>query len=256
MAKYLAQSAIIALCALILSAFLSGCGGDPPPLQPWFIEHFTVGQSTLPDGVSVEVIPNTTFRLPSEYLSVTNTSPTFLYLTTIEPPYSVPTGPQFEAPPVQLPAHGIPVFRVASGQTAVWDVTSTNPPWKFGWKPVEVEGYDSSDALRLYISRDNLAPASYEYYSYNIARFDSRNTFDYGGERPPNILIPAPHTIVLPMVYGTSEIDVPLTISYILNEAYETHKDVGPLLIFTGIVLFILLIWLGRRLSIRRSRPI
>ncbi len=195
MAKYSAPSAVSTLCALILSAFLSGCGDQPPPLQPWFIEHFTVGQLTLPKGVSVEVIPNTTSRFPSKYLSVTNTSPTVLYLTAIEPPYSAPTGPQFEASPVQLPSHGIAAFRVASGQADVWDVTSDSPPWKFGWK--SVEEYGPSDALRLYISRDNLAPASYSYYTYNIARFDSRNTFDYGDKRPPNVLIPAPHTIRL-----------------------------------------------------------
>jgi hypothetical protein len=217
---------VILVLGLSFSCVSVGCSSAPPPMHPWFTEHFTIGPGHLPEGVSADIVPNTTYNYPAEYLVITNNSETFLYLSAIESPYTVPTGPQFVAPPVQLHSDGIPAFRIASGKAYVWDVVSREPPWQLGWEPVDK--YGPSDSVRLYISGNSLTAQAYGNFTYYLAEYEWHNKFDYGGARPADVKLPAPHGIMLPIDYGDEEIVLPISISYTLNEHYPARAIFAP----------------------------
>ena len=253
--RYIGRIAMPAAGLLALLAATVFCGDVPPAMQPWFTEHIVTQPVSLPNGVSVGVAPNATSNIPAEYLVISNTSPTWLYLLAIEPPYTTTTGPQFTAPPQKLFSPGIPAFKVASGQALVWDVTSVNPPWTLGWKPVQE--YYPSDTLWLSISGPYIEVRASAFFQYHLLKIEARNQFDSGGRRPADAQIPAPQTVTLPIVYGGNPINVPLTISYSLNTTYEANHDIVTPLLNSGLCLPIVLValfGLGLAYSMRASR--
>jgi hypothetical protein len=156
------------------------------------------------------------------------------------------------APPIQFSSESIPVFRVASEKAYVWDVTSIDPPWVLGWAPMAK--YLPSDTLNLYVYGDSLKVYSSAYFQYTIVNLESRNIFDDGSGRPANVSIPTSHTIIVPAIYGVSEIDLPLTISYTLNEAYQAETENRIALFFIVVILLGALMWGLVRFVIHQSR--
>ena len=61
------------------------------------------------------------------------------------------------------------------------------------------------------------------FFEYEVATLDSRDPWDTGGVRPPNVTIPGPQTVIVHMFYGSMPIDLAVTVSYTLNANYPDH---------------------------------
>jgi hypothetical protein len=207
----------ILFLVLTMLTLTSACEPGPPPPIPWFTEHMEIEPVSLPEGVDVQVVLRTDTGVIHEYLVVTNTSPTPLYLTG-EPMTGNTT---FEPFSVELPASTGPVLKIVSGQAFYWGpiLDTSNSPARMGWEPEE--SYGRPDAVWLYIFTNRLSGGGNV-----ILNLEPRNQFD--GHRPANVDIPGPQTVLLPLVYSEQIFNVPITISYTLNPGYYEYEVVEP----------------------------
>lgn len=215
--------ALLGACNLHVAAFREILSiGDPPSIDPWFIEHIAILPNSLPDGVTMQVVSKSGLIRPAEYLEIANSSPTPLYLAILKPPATGLTGPVFAPAPIELPIQGLPAFRIVSGELFLWSSTSPTTPWQTGWQT-------TSNTLRLAIWQQYLSLDSDRPFDYLFVEIEARNKFDSSRDRPSNVQIPAPQATELSMVYGADPIHVSLMISYELNSKYPPPLHVDAL---------------------------
>jgi hypothetical protein len=196
----------ILFLALTMLTLTSACEAGPPAPIPWFTEHMEIERVVLPKGVDVQVVLRNDPGAIHDFLVVTNTTPTPLYLT----------GEQWTG----NTTFAGPVLKIVSGQGFYWGPIFDNPnsPARMGWKPENY--YGRPDAVWLYIFTNRLSGGD-----STILNLEPRNQFD--GHRPANVDIPGPQTVLLPLVYGEQVINVPLKISYTLNTEYYGSSAAG-----------------------------
>jgi hypothetical protein len=199
----------ILFLVLTMLTLTSACEAGPPPPIPWFTEHMEIEPVVLPKGVDVQVVLRNDPGAIHDFLVVTNTTPTPLYLT----------GEQWTG----NTTFAGPVLKIVSGQGFYWGPIFDNPnsPARMGWKPENY--YGRPDAVWLSIDANRL-----EGVDSTILKLEPRNQYEYGGHsRPENVDIPGPQTVLLPLFYGEQVINVPLTISYTLNTEYYGSSAAG-----------------------------
>ena len=196
---------------------------SPPPPIPWFIEHITVLPIELPDGVTatVEVSPNDT-----ENLAIRNTSLIEFYILGHQSRSSFPDIG------VELPSDLVPLMKIVDGQVSFWK----NDSWsQNGLYQEEI------NTIWFHIWDDGL-----HCKEGRVLDFEPRNQYSYGGEdnRPDNVKIPESQEVLLPIVYGTDLINIPLEISYSLNPDYNPSTQLN-LTSLLGICGGVILVFIG-----------
>jgi hypothetical protein len=169
----------ILLIVLTMLTLTSACEAGPPAPIPWFTEHMEIEPVVLPKGVDVQVVLRNDPGAIRDFLVVTNTTPTPLYLT----------GEQWTG----NTTFAGPVLKIVSGQGFYWGPIFDNPnsPARMGWKPENY--YGRPDAVWLSIDANRL-----EGLDSTILKLEPRNQYEYGGHsRPENVDIPGPQTVFL-----------------------------------------------------------
>ncbi len=203
--------------ALLLIAILALLGVSsttaPPFPYPWFIEHLQLGTVDLPDGVSIKLVPDDPpFPFPvGESIVVRNASSTTLYVIgkmgAVGQAYA-----RYEDIGVSLPPGSGPLHKIVNGQAYKWDAkewNSATSSYQFGWLPEDNHG--QGDAVWLFSGEENWIGTD----AGTVVMLKALNNFGPG--RPDGVRVPDPQSAVLPFVYGTRELNVPLTVSYSLN---------------------------------------
>lgn len=200
---------------------------EPPPPEPWFIEHFLLKPFDFPPGVSANIaIDDHGF----EYLVIKNYSAINLYI--VAEPYEGDTNR--EKIFIELPPGFHPQYKVVDGQAYYW-----RNGWRNG-RSVSSEG--AIDSIWLNISHNSIR--------CNLDRvLELKPLNRFSSDRPEDVKIPESQEALLPIVYGNEFIYIPLTISYALNEKYPPTEALNiealinyalVILFISGIIIFVL----------------
>jgi hypothetical protein len=181
---------------------------SPPAPDFWFTEQISLPAADLPSGVGVRVLQITRYAVTRDYVELTNRSATPLYIigkfwagaTTFEPlPYSLPAGVG-------------PMHKILSQQAFAWEAIDTQR--HMAWN---ASTHDHPDAVLLSIDQNRVASDK-----GHIVDLAPRN--QTGDNRPAQIQPPAPQTVLLPLIYGTQFLYVPVMISYAVNPTYKPNS--------------------------------
>jgi hypothetical protein len=186
---------------------------NTPVEYPWFIEHIAFEPVDLPSGVSIAFVTNESGRLSTEFIVFKNTSSTpLLVIGQPEDDYS-----EFDATSFEFPPGTGPLYKVVNGQAYVWRIKYNHPGsgYYYAWFK---EG-ERDDSIWLYVNANQIR-------CQNAVIFDLEPRNQYGGDRPKNVQIPASQHILLSVIYGSERIEIPITISYTLNEEYRSFKSI------------------------------
>ena len=245
---------LLLLSGQLLVSLLFSCSSAPPAPSPWFNENLKVNDEVFPPGVEFIIIHDySNTSVETDYLLVTNTSPTPLFFAAVPPP-----GKFIDELEETCPSGNL-CLKVVSGSAWQWEKQNFDPPWVYGWEPVSE--INPSEPLTLYILGRTLSNAK-----YSVLWFEMRNEYSTS-ERPKNVSIPPPQTVELPYIYGTKEKVISLTISYTLNESYSKNDPIPLAACIGGILLLIigfsvinamlfnrLIAYLGKRNMFRNPR--
>jgi len=207
---------------------LSAVPGPPPPL-PWFTEHIQLGAVDLPAGVSVEVVPISQPYRAADSIELRNTSSTRLYVLG-----QSSTDPRSAGISVKLPAGIGPLNVIADGKAYFWvERGQYGENAYFGWVR---ERAPSSDSVRLDCEGNRIVSDA-----GTVLGLKPLNPYD--GDRPSTVAIPGPQDASLPLLYGTQDLKIPLTISYSLNEDYHKYQTslipdyIGPIELLSCLII-------------------
>jgi len=225
---------IVGLLALQPSARLS----PPPPPPYWFIEHVTLHPFYMPAGVSITIVENTDYKIPAEYILIKNSSVVNLFI--VGSPY-IPRS-NYEDIGVDLPLGIEPLHKVVSGNAYQWQGDD-------GWS--QNGRYEEEiDTLWLHVMRNSIFCDDDKIFD-----LDPRNQND---KLPKNVQVPESQDVLLPMIYGTKYIYIPLTISYVINEEDYPSTEFDYSSTFDKVIVFIfilLIIALLRNLFFAKKKP-
>jgi hypothetical protein len=198
---------IVLLASLSRPTISLACSPALP--DPWFTERISVASANLPSDVGVRIVQINRYGLAQDSIEITNGSPTPLYI--IGTPWTAIT--TFEPVPLTLPAGVVPTHKIVSHQAVTWrpiDDTSQTQA-RMGWTQATS---DRKDAVLLEIQHDTLQSDQAD-----IIDLVPRNRT--GDDRPANVRVPDPQQIAFPLIYGTQLLQVPITVSYLLNPTYK-----------------------------------
>lgn len=203
---------LIGLIMLVTSFFcipIVSYACSPAPPDPWFTEQIAVTSANLPSGVNIRVIAITRYGLTREYIEITNSSSTPLYI--IGTPWT--GGNTFAPLALALPPGVGPTHKVLNQRAFTWRPVFDTPQSKarMDWEQGTIE---RPDAVLLSIGHNTLMSDQ-----GNVVELAPRNKT--GDNRPADAQLPTPQTVRVPLVYGAQMLHVPTTVSYILNPAYE-----------------------------------
>jgi len=202
------------LAVLMLIAFLNNPSNSllsPLPPSPWFIEHIALEPLDLPSGVDIALVTRDSGNLPNEYIVFKNNSPTTLYVAGT-PDNGDPT---FDTISVKFPPGIGPIYKVVDGQAYIWRIKYNHPEsgYYYSW----FKENQRDDSIWLYVIDNQLRCET-----GMILELEPRNQYD--GDRPKDVKIPEPQEVILPIIYGTDEIQIPLTVFYTLNDDYRPYQ--------------------------------
>jgi len=235
----------IALGMILAPASAAACSFIFPP---WYTVTTTIQAPPLPPGVTLVEVPEDPPGIGAKKLRISNTSATPLYIIA-----ALATGnTDFEPIDHQFPDSRGPVGKVVDGVASRWAA-----PWYTGQDQWTWE--QKGPAATLYVTDERITADD-----GIVARF-ANNT---GPDRPAGAPPPAPERLVVPLVYGTTLITIPMTVTYSLNPDYDPTvgiegcgKEEGAMLMLglaigTAALAAIALGWLIRRMVKRRKRRI
>lgn len=217
--------------------------GAPPPPAYWFIEHVTLRPFHPPAGVSIAIIENKNGKIPAEYILIKNSSNIGLFI--VGTPHIRRS--KYEDIGVELPLGIEPLHKVVSGKAY---------QWQNGWSQ-NGRYQEEIDTLWLYIYH-NMIFCDGDW----LLDLDPRNQ---NGERPVNIQVPESQDVLLPVIYGTEYLYIPLAISYVINDEYQSAQTLDYNLTvyivtaFIFILLFIIIfLWslsFAKKRLLSKKRP-
>ncbi len=187
---------------------------SPPFPSPWFIEHVKLEPFDLPSGVSIALVKNDNRKVPEEYIAIKNNSSTILYVA------GTPSLRDFEFDviSVKFPLGIGPLYKLANGQAYKWDFELDNSGSSYYYAWFSNNDYEGGkDAIWLYVYGNSI-----ESGNGRIVDLAPLNQFD--GNRPKDVKIPEHQETFLPIIYGTEEIKIPLTVFYTLNNDYRPYQ--------------------------------
>jgi hypothetical protein len=239
------------LAVVMLIAFLNNSPNSstllsPPQILPWFIEHVAFEPIDLPSGVNVSVVTDENSNPPNEFIVFNNTSPIPLYV--------VGKGGEgdwkFDEISVEFPSGIGPVYKVVDGKTSIWSIKYNHPGtgYYFAW----FKKNQNDVSIWLHVDRNKILSEI-----GTILDLDPRNRFGQGGDRPKDVIIPESQKVVLPIIYGTKEIQIPITVSYTLNTNYPSYSSNGDFFdpfIFCYIIVIFAAIAAGVSLVLKRQK--
>jgi hypothetical protein len=209
-------------CVLVPHAVVQACSPVPP--TPWFTEHLTPGKVALPPGVSLG-------PTDSQTIVVLNSSSTPLYV--IGELYTA--NKEYEKLAVAFPSNTGPLHKLMDGQVFTWRSVTVDPdqPPVLAWDNEP----STTDRLKITVWFEDVSAGR-----GRVARVQRRN--QTGNNRPSNVAVPPPQQTELTLVYGDQQLTVPLTISYVLNQAYDPNSvregtsgcNNGSLFLWVGLV--------------------
>ncbi len=217
------------LLLALLGALGASCQAGAPYPYPWFTEHFQLGQLDLPSGVGVQVEPDPDTGMAGQFIVLSNSSPTILFV--IGENYASDP-PVYEDIWVQLPSGTGPINKVVAGVAFKWKLglLSPNSGPQYAWRLED--NYHHTDSVWLFAGLYNRI-ASDSGTAVNLKPLNQ-----YRGYRPANVKVPDPQDVALGLIYGTQELSIPLTVSYTLNEDYHSPgSGIFPEQVSTGTVL-------------------
>lgn len=204
----------------------------PPPPQFWFVEHFELKPFELPSGVSTSIVNN---DYGQEYLVITNSSPVNLYVVGSRSD----GGMNFDDINIEFSPGIGPLYKVVDGEAYFW---------RNGWSQNGLL-LEEIDSIWLHISWNSIRCEN-----GNVLDLEPRNPDS--NDRPADVIIPDPQEVLLPIIYGEEYIDIPITISYTLNEDYKPYiekpnifDDYTIVYIIIGIGIMVLTIIFGFSIS-------
>jgi hypothetical protein len=201
---------------VMLIAFLNQFGNSPLLSSriepPWFIEHIAFESVNLPYGVSTSFVTDESAH-PIEFIVFKNISSTPLLV--VGKPQDNYT--EFDITPFEFPSGTGPLYKVVNGQAYVWRIKYNHPGtgYYYAW----FKESERDDSIWLYVNANQV-------WVQDAVIFDLEPRNQYGGDRPKDVQIPASQHICLSVIYGSERIDVPITISYTLNEEYRSFESV------------------------------
>jgi hypothetical protein len=242
---------------LQLSTPLLACA--PPPPDLWFSERITTVATDLPAGVGLRVIQFvgrynrlTHDDQTRDFVEITNRSSTPLYvLAAGQNPLST-----FTNFPMALPPRVGAIYQIVNDQVFTWDPMlnagiypqsaagspQTRPT---GWvasgaKPSDgfLSTISGNDILRNEILRDNEYATNGEAV---VIRPAVQNRF--GDARPANVHLPRAEIIRVSLIAGTQLIQVPITVSFVLNPSYRPDSMVHQVYHCGEATIFPKLLW-------------
>jgi hypothetical protein len=175
-----------------------------PPYNPWFGEVFSADARDLPSGVEVAQSP--VERVGDVGLEIRNYSDTPLYLRW-------PGGsPRLDMPPelveVQVSPGAATWRKVDLGQAFQWQTLRCMPE--------ACAGYWAFTGTSI-----KLAPSSLRHFAVGLQQRNMRGGGAAGSARPADVEVPPREDAELRLLYGERPLVVPLTLTYVLNSAYE-----------------------------------
>jgi hypothetical protein len=205
--RYLVWFTTLITSFLIIPTIGYACSPALP--DPWFTERITPIPAELPLGVGVRVIQMTRYDITRDYVEITNSSPTALYI--IGTPWTANTA--FERVPLTLPPGVGPTHKIERQQAVTWRPIFDTPQSqaRMGWTQ---ETSERKDAVLLEIHHNTLQSDQAD-----VIDLASRN--HTGDNRPTDVRLPDPQMVTFPLIYGTQLVEVPITISYVLNPTYK-----------------------------------
>src|SRR6266511_1574277 len=202
---------IIALM-IFLSTMKNGIVFNTPVEYPWFIEHIAFESVDLPAGVSVSFVTDSTAR-PFEFIVFRNSSS--IPLLVVAKPQD--NYAEFEATPFEYPPGTGPLYKVIDDQAYIWRAKYEHPGSGFYYAWFKETERDDSIWLFVY---DNTIWCQ----NAILSELEPRNQF--GGDRPKDVAIPEPQQVIVPIVYGSDQIEIPISVSYTLNEEYRSFESI------------------------------
>jgi hypothetical protein len=220
--------------------------GGPAP-SPWFIEHVAVESVDLPSGVSASFVTDESGRPSHEFIVLKNASSTTLYV--VGKPGEGHW--QFDVISVDFPQGLGPVYKVVDGQAYIWSIIYNHPGsgYYFAWIKENIR----DDSVWLYVHENQVWSET-----GTILELDPRNLFD--GDRPKDVKIPESQKVTLPIIYGTKEIQIPITISYTINPDYRSfsnnnsYDSLSPEMIYCFILVIFIVLVAGVALIVKGTR--
>lgn len=244
----------IALPRLLVAAFMIGaCSSAPPAPTPWFNEHIHINDPVLPAGVEFNVIQDYGNKSvdSTDSLLITNMTSVPLLLAALPPPE-----PSYYHEDINCPGENL-CLKAVSGRAYKWGILNLDPPWQYGWLPVDE--FEETAPLSLHIYGTSLGTT----LEYTVLWIDLRN--EYTQSRPENVSVPEPQEVAFPYLYDSEPKWVSLTISYSLNESYAVHEPfpwtvcLAPIalalvffLVFVAVLFNRLLVHLEKRAKTRQ----
>lgn len=195
--------------------------GAPPPPAYWFIEHVTLKPFHPPAGVNIAISENKNGTIPAEYILIKNSSNISLFIVgTSEIRRS-----KYEDIGVELPPGIEPLHKVVSGKAY---------QWQNGWSQ-NGRYQEEIDTLWLYVNNNRIF-CDDDW----LLDLEPRNQ---NGERPENIQFPESQDVLLPVIYGTEYLFIPLKISYVINDEYQSVQmlDFNSIVYIVKAFIFLLL---------------
>lgn len=197
---------------IFLSTIKNGFVLNTPVEYPWFIEHIAFESVDLPSGVSVSFVTDSSAR-PFEFIVFKNISSIpLLVVGKRQDNYA-----EFEAMPFEYPPDMGPLYKVIDDQAYIWRAKHDHPGpgFYYAW----FKETERDDSVWLYVSNNKI-------WCQNaiISELESRNQF--GGDRPKDVAIPDPQQVIVPIIYGSEQIAIPISVSYTLNEEYRSFKSI------------------------------
>jgi hypothetical protein len=107
------------------------------------------------------------------------------------------------------------LYKVVNGQAYKWH--AKHVPSTDGYYHAWFKENGREDSVWVYVYENQIRCET-----GTILVLEPRNQF--GGDRPENVKIPESQEVVLPVIYGTKEIQIPLTVSYTLNNDYRPYR--------------------------------
>ena len=205
---------------------------SPPLPSPWFIEHIAVEPVDLPSGISITYVTDESGRLSDEFLVFRNTSSIPLYVVG----KAGEGNWEFDEISVTFPNGLGPVYKIIDGQAYIWTIKYNHPGtgYYFDW----FKENQRDDSVWLYAKENQIRSET-----GSILDLEPRNQFD--GDRPKDVKLPEPQKVALPIIYGSKEVQIPITVSYTLNTHYRSylHNNFSdPSIVCYGIIFFVAIV--------------
>lgn len=217
---------------------------NSPIEDPWFIEHIAFEPIDLPSGVKILFVTDESAR-PFEFIVFKNISSVPLIIV------GTPQGnyTEFDTVPFEFPLGTGPLYKVVDGQAYIWQMKSNNQ--ETGYHYAWYKESERDDSIWLYVSDNQI-----RCQNATISYLEIRN--HHGGDRPKDVTVPDPQYLVLPLIYGSEQIEIQITISYTLNYEYQSFANLQrEQSLFISVICFVFIMaifFMIRGLTVNNSR--